>query len=148
MTYRSLTATLTLALLASAPIVSAQRAGSDTQLRVAIIEAIRQDAPPVPFILVEEATPDSLVRQAGASLNIPVRSWKLVKAALPADTVALRITVDSISPRSAVATVVRAGSLRTPKAGGPTSWFAINRVELARIHGRWVVTKLSTTMES
>jgi len=148
MTSRSLALTFTLFVAVWPSLAVAQRASSDAQLRVAIIEALRQDAPPVPFILIEEASSDSLTRQAGALLNIPVRRWKLLKPAPPADTVAVRITVDTISPQSALATVVRSGSLRTPKAGGLTSWFVINRVELTRVKGRWVVTKLSTAMES
>jgi hypothetical protein len=60
----------------------------------------------------------------------------------------MRITVDSIGADFAIATVVRSGSLRAPKPGGPTAWFVVNRVELSRIDGRWVVTKLASTMES
>jgi hypothetical protein len=142
---------LLLAALVIPVALSAQADAESVRLRTAIVRALRDDAPPTPLLLVYSADSDAAtVARVGVQLGIASRrvAGDLPVKVFGGDTVAIRVTITDKSDSTASAMVDLWGALLRPSSKGPTSWFSRRRATIVKRDGGWVVTRLTTMMES
>lgn len=133
------------------PALQAQNAAGTAQMHAAIVRAIRADAPPAPYLLVYDAKRSNVAQVAARLAGVRAVVGRLVEGtpvAAGGDTISLRITVDSLGASTAVATVDVWGSLRPRSRYAPTAWFVTRRVDLVLRNKEWIVSRLTTLMES
>ena len=145
-----LTLAAVLALAMHAELATAQNVAGTSQMHAAVINAIRDDAPRTNYVLYYDARLAAIAPQVAQLTGVrAVQGIPNAQSRLPgADTVAMKISVDSIGSSAAAVTVDIWGSLAPLSALSPTSYWVQRRVHLVKKGQAWVVSKVQVLIET
>ena len=132
-------------------VLSAQDAADAAQLRAVAVQAVRDGAPPVPYVLVfRKAEEADVIARVGTLLRLPVKQIATDRSVSFAggDTVAISIQIERMTATSATAMIDSWGKVMCPSKLGPTEWFVRQKADIVRKNGAWTIMKLTTLLES